>query len=335
MKHLPRTCIAAWALSALFVAPADVGATSLDWRWSTKLSDNMVRTIPAVFADFDGNGRKEIATIEAPIPEGQGAYRLRVRSTLTGEVEFDSGLLAMTPHSLEVRDVDQDGLPDLTVFGPAVGADSPNYLLFGVNGFWRLKDFCRFASLEPTTPRAFGQVHPDAQLDLIVVATDLSGFRVALQVHAYTQAGLWADITTSGVSALVLEDADGNGLQEIYLRHSGTISAYAHPQALTGVPVPATTAPAGLALAQPFPNPARGATSVAFTLAERAAVTLRVVDAAGRQVRTLTPGALEAGSHTLAWDGRDDEGRSVAPGVYWLDVDAAGQRASRKVVHLR
>ncbi|SHK96452.1 TIM-barrel domain-containing protein [Hymenobacter psychrotolerans] len=51
---------------------------------------------------------------------------------------------------------------------------------------------------------------------------------------------------------------------------------------------------------------------------------LRIVDATGRVVRTLTPAATEAGSHTIIWHADDAQGRPVAGGVYWAEL--AGQR---------
>jgi flagellar hook assembly protein FlgD len=61
-----------------------------------------------------------------------------------------------------------------------------------------------------------------------------------------------------------------------------------------------------------------------------------VYDVAGRVVRRLFGDrTLEAGRHTLGWDGRDDAGRPVAAGVYYLRLTAPGGDATRKVVVVR
>jgi len=70
----------------------------------------------------------------------------------------------------------------------------------------------------------------------------------------------------------------------------------------------------------PWPNPARGGTvmSLAFTLSMPEAVTLRLVDAAGRLVATRPSEAYGEGTHTVAWD--------VGPsssGVYFVRVETA------------
>jgi hypothetical protein len=91
----------------------------------------------------------------------------------------------------------------------------------------------------------------------------------------------------------------------------------------------------GLRLGEPWPNPARGGSRVTFELAHPARVQAAVYDLAGRRVRGLATGALAAGPHELAWDGRDEAGTHVAAGLYFYRVDVDGQHASRKVVLTR
>lgn len=53
-------------------------------------------------------------------------------------------------------------------------------------------------------------------------------------------------------------------------------------------------------------------------------VTVRVFDLQGRSVATIYDG-LSLGSSRGTWDGRDDRGRTVPPGVYILNVQAKGR----------
>jgi flagellar basal-body rod modification protein FlgD len=64
-------------------------------------------------------------------------------------------------------------------------------------------------------------------------------------------------------------------------------------------------------------------------------VRLRILDLAGRTVRTLADGSLAAGTHTVHWDGRDGDGRAVPPGVYRQSLETAGERVTRLLVRLR
>ena len=45
---------------------------------------------------------------------------------------------------------------------------------------------------------------------------------------------------------------------------------------------------------------------------------LEIFDLAGRRLGTLVDGERPAGAQVAAWDGRDDEGRAVAAGIYFV-----------------
>jgi hypothetical protein len=73
---------------------------------------------------------------------------------------------------------------------------------------------------------------------------------------------------------------------------------------------------AGVALSA-APNPATGRTRLTLQLARAGHASLAIVGVDGRQVRSLSDGALEAGPHSFDWDGRDGAGNAVAPGIYF------------------
>ena len=64
------------------------------------------------------------------------------------------------------------------------------------------------------------------------------------------------------------------------------------------------------------------ASIVRFELARAGRVTVSVFDLAGRRVRTLSDGLREIGGHELVWNGEDDAGRKLKPGVYLLRLVA-------------
>ena len=79
-----------------------------------------------------------------------------------------------------------------------------------------------------------------------------------------------------------------------------------------------------------------GALNVSFVIPSRGGVSeVRMIDLAGRHVRTLSRGASAAGRQTISWDGRDDSGRNVANGVYFLVSRSGGQESKLKLVVLR
>lgn len=80
------------------------------------------------------------------------------------------------------------------------------------------------------------------------------------------------------------------------------------------------------------PNPMRSDAAVAFSLPARAHATLIVLDVQGRVVRRLLDGVVPAGEHRVVWDGRTDQGRRAAAGVYFLRGLVGERVESRRVV---
>ena len=78
-----------------------------------------------------------------------------------------------------------------------------------------------------------------------------------------------------------------------------------------------------------------GLVSLTFALPEREAIHLRVYDAAGRLVRTLIEGEMDAGEHVAQWSGTDDRGRRVAAGIYFARLSTRNRGTVKKLVMLR
>ena len=78
------------------------------------------------------------------------------------------------------------------------------------------------------------------------------------------------------------------------------------------------------------PNPASGRIEFVLELPSRSLATLQVFDVSGRAVRDLADHReLGPGLHSIAWDGRDTQGRSVATGVYFAQLKTGNQSVTR------
>ncbi len=80
----------------------------------------------------------------------------------------------------------------------------------------------------------------------------------------------------------------------------------------------------GIAL---HPNPATTGVTAAFTLAERGAVRIELVDLLGRHLRTVADATMEAGEHALPIDLAD-----ILPGTYFLELTTAGAARMDRIV---
>ena len=82
------------------------------------------------------------------------------------------------------------------------------------------------------------------------------------------------------------------------------------------------------------PNPCFRQTAITFELARPAIVRLDVYSPAGARVRGLARVAFAPGRHTVTWDGRDDSGRRVSPGVYFVRFTGDGVVTTGKALLL-
>lgn len=83
------------------------------------------------------------------------------------------------------------------------------------------------------------------------------------------------------------------------------------------------------------PNPFRAETSMFIGLPATGDVHLDVYDVSGRRVATRMYTSLGPGSHRVTFDGRDDHGRALRGGVYFVTANALGETRTRKVTMAR
>jgi hypothetical protein len=106
------------------------------------------------------------------------------------------------------------------------------------------------------------------------------------------------------------------------------------------VVVPAKLAravPKEFRLLQNYPNPFNPETWIPYDLASDAVVAIRIYNANGHLVRQLDFGKQKAGSYVdkkkaAYWDGKDQNGNSVASGVYFYTLQAGEFKTTRRML---
>ena len=83
------------------------------------------------------------------------------------------------------------------------------------------------------------------------------------------------------------------------------------------------------------PNPFNPATEIHFELARAERVRIAVYDVTGRLVAGLEDGPRAAGAHHVTWNGRDAAGRGVPSGAYYVRLETARTRDTRKIMLLK
>ncbi len=169
---------------------------------------------------------------------------------------------------------------------------------------------------------AFGR--PEGMLRAADGAVYLHGWGGSIQ-RTTDRGDTWQAVTDGLPSrqvAALSQDADG------YL-YAGTPSGVFRSErpAVASAPGPE---PAALALERPRPNPARGVTTLAFTLPDAGDVDLDLYDALGRRVATLVQGAFAPGRHEASW-----AASSLPPGLYLAVLRSPGGISTQAVTVAR
>ena len=206
-----------------------------------------------------------------------------------------------------------------------------------------------FSSHGPTSD---GRIKPD--LCAMGVSNPLPNVRNPFSPTAYTsQSGTsFSCPLMAGLCACLLQSHPSATPEQVIQALRSTASQANSPDNAKGYGIPDALAaynalqtvvgvPRGpLAIRLSGPNPLRAGQNMVFQLspgstAARAGV-VRVLDGQGRIVRHLWTGDLGAlPAPTAVWDGRDDAGGYVHPGLYFASLQAARDNAGARVVFLR
>jgi len=177
----------------------------------------------------------------------------------------------------------------------------------------------------------FTQQNINASSDFViwlVVGNDAS--RPGVMVSSEPDDGIYHSYTylQDRQNWFILGDSDQEGHIFKYLIHSTL-------RLITDVPETACTAPTQFDLYPNYPNPFNPRTSIPYSLPEDTRVSVRVYDVSGRAVKTLIDIQQTAGLHTVTWDGRDEGGRCVSSGIYFIRLEAGDFRKVRKITLVR
>ncbi len=81
------------------------------------------------------------------------------------------------------------------------------------------------------------------------------------------------------------------------------------------------------AMSPVYPNPSSGTVALPFSLPSPWSVQIDIYNLIGQRIREVFFGELNKGPHVVLWDGRDDQGRTMASGMY-LAILRVGERVA-------
>jgi hypothetical protein len=98
--------------------------------------------------------------------------------------------------------------------------------------------------------------------------------------------------------------------------------------------------PKALELSQNYPNPfslaeAPAVVAIGYSVPRTGAVTVRIYNLLGREVRTLVNEVKSAGAYSANWDAHNNDGMQVSPGIYIYKLMSGSSTLSRRLVVTR
>jgi hypothetical protein len=285
------------------------------------------------FIDLDNDGWLDVFLCN----RGQGGQPNQVymnnRDGSWTEVASTLGLANPGYQQMGVVGADYDNDGDLDLFLAAHLFGQPNLVLR--NDTTPKNNWVQFRLTGTVSNR-------DAVGARIHVTAELEPGRVETQVRdVFAGTGFFSDFpriqtfglgTAAQVSDVVIRWPNG------YVQVLGPLATNQRYDITETIPVEAplpAAARADLVLESARPNPFGSATTIRFAVPERGPVRIRVHAVDGRRVRTLVDRELPAGRHDAVWDGHDQGGGAAAAGIYFVVMEQAGQKLTRRMTLVR
>jgi hypothetical protein len=98
---------------------------------------------------------------------------------------------------------------------------------------------------------------------------------------------------------------------------------------------PVASLPSSLWVSQNYPNPFNSGTTILYFIPQRSRVVLRLYNVLGHLVKTLLDEEQETGFHSGHWDARNSNYLTLASGVYFYRLEAAGTIQTKKLILLK
>lgn len=100
-------------------------------------------------------------------------------------------------------------------------------------------------------------------------------------------------------------------------------------------PSSSVPSPSSFIIQQNYPNPFRSETRIDFSLSAKNAVKLEIYNIKGEHVAGLINKHLEAGQHSVFWNGKDSKGGDVVTGIYLIRLSFGKTILTRRMLLIR
>jgi flagellar hook assembly protein FlgD len=89
------------------------------------------------------------------------------------------------------------------------------------------------------------------------------------------------------------------------------------------------------ALHQNYPNPFNPVTTIRFDVPQESHIRMDIYNILGQRVRTLVNSDMQAGYHTIRWNGTNDMGKPLSSGMYIYRIHSSEFTSVKKLVLMK
>ncbi len=201
-------------------------------------------------------------------------------------------------------DVNNDLLPELICF------DGNNAIYVYGNDGNMLPNYPFYSNLSSQTPATLGDINSDGFLNIALGYTQGLGL-VNLKVDYNEETSKWTTYR--------------NNYQRTGYYNISNVTPNAE-ESLVETPT---------MLGGNYPNPFNPETRIAFSTKENGPVSIDIFNVKGQKVRSLVNENMEAGNHTVVWNGQNDNGKKVASGLFFYRMKSGKYSSTKKMILMK
>ena len=81
-----------------------------------------------------------------------------------------------------------------------------------------------------------------------------------------------------------------------------------------------------------YPNPSRGNANIEIQASSKSLVDITIYNLRGQTIRRIKASGISIGRSTIVWDGKTDDGRAVAKGIYFCKINSGNYTLTKKMI---
>ncbi len=291
-----------------------------------------MQTYHQVFTDFDGDSDQDLIFSDV-----NGDIFAAINY---GAFNFANPTMIVDNASRRFlyEDLDDDGLRDIITYNTWQDSALYVYLATSFDTFSSIPIV--LASPGVIENMVLDDLDSDGNKDLVYSV--YAGSRV--EVHALLNHGVlsnWNDMFIAEVEAeyffnFDMYDLNNDGLNDIFWYSTGINSIDVLYN--DSVIIPNTESDISVFTTQlhgNYPNPFNPETKISYSMANSGNAELSIYNIKGQRVKTLINDHVEAGEHSIIWNGKDNSDSDVSTGVYFYRLKTADGVQNKKMLLLK